>query len=147
MAKKSTGSVDAYLAAQPEPVRAKLERVRAVLRRALPGAEEVISYQIPAYKLDGKVVIYFAGWKAHYAVYPIGALVAAELSETLLEYELSKGTIRFPLDRPVPARLIGRIAKLRAREVQEHTELRSAAKPSPARKKSSPKKKPARPRR
>lgn len=144
MGKKSTGSVDAYLAAQPEPARAKLERVRAVLRRALPGAEEVISYQIPAYELDGKVVIYFAGWKAHYAVYPIGGLVAAELSLALSEYELSKGTIRFPLDRPVPARLIGRIAKLRAREVQERTEPRSAAQPRPARKKTSPKKKPAR---
>ena len=76
MAKTDFKSVDEYIASRPESVRGILERVRSAIRKALPGADEVISYQIPAYKLQGRAVIYFAGWKQHYSVYPaIGALV------------------------------------------------------------------------
>lgn len=116
MAKAVCRSVDEYIAAQPERTRPVLERVRGVLRRALPGAEETISYQIPTYKVGGRAVVYFAGWKAHYSVYPVTAAVRAELGDALGPYEVGKGTIRFPLDRPVPAGLIARIAKTRARE-------------------------------
>ena len=112
-------SVDDYVASHPERVQAILEQVRGVLRRALPGAEEAISYQIPAYKVGGRAVIYFAGWKAHYSVYPATAAVLSELADDLAPYETSKGTVRFPLDRPVPRRLIARIAKIRAREEAE----------------------------
>jgi uncharacterized protein YdhG (YjbR/CyaY superfamily) len=111
-------TVDAYLAAQPPATRAVLERVRAAIRRAVPKAEECISYQIPTYKLPGGTVIHFAGWKAHYALYPASALVVETLREALAGRDMSKGTIRFPLDEQVPVGLIGRIAKLRAKEVQ-----------------------------
>jgi uncharacterized protein YdhG (YjbR/CyaY superfamily) len=124
MARTDFETVDDYIAKQPEAVRPILRRVRSVLRKALPGAEEVISYQIPAYRRDGGIVIYFAGWKKHYSLYPATERVVETLRDALEPYELSKGTIRFPLDRPVPARLIERIAKLRAAETAE----RAAAK-------------------
>jgi uncharacterized protein YdhG (YjbR/CyaY superfamily) len=110
-------TVDAYLAAQPAPARAALTRVRAALRKALPGAEETISYSIPALRLGGRMVIYFAGWKAHWSLYPFGEAVRAAFGEALLGLEFSKGTIRFPLDRPVPVGLVQRLARYRAAEV------------------------------
>jgi uncharacterized protein YdhG (YjbR/CyaY superfamily) len=100
MGKTAFKSVDGYIAAQPEAVRDLLERVRSIIRKALPAAEEVISYQIPAYKLHGAAVIYFAGWTQHYSIYPATAPVVAALKEDLAPYERSKGTIRFPLSRP-----------------------------------------------
>ena len=128
MAKTEYASVDRYLAAQPPATRAVLERVRAAIRKAVPRAEECISYQIPAYKLPGGTVIHFAGWKAHYALYPASALVVATFGDQLAGRDMSKGTIRFPLGEKVPVGLIGRIAKLRAKEVQ----ARAAAKKAPA---------------
>jgi uncharacterized protein YdhG (YjbR/CyaY superfamily) len=103
--------VDVYLAKQPKAARTALRRVRAAIRRALPGAEETISYQIPAYKLHGRVAIYFAGWKEHYSVYPANDRLVKAFGRALARYELSKGTIRFTLAEPVPVRLIERIAK------------------------------------
>ena len=77
----------------------------------------MISYGIPAYKQAGRIVIYFAGWKTHYAIYPLTARVTTALGAALEKYDQSgKGTIRFPLDAPVPGPLIGRMAKLRAQE-------------------------------
>jgi len=110
-------TVAEYLAAQPAPARAALRRVRAALRAALPGAEEVISYSIPALRLDGRVIVYFAGWKAHWSLYPLGEPVREAFGEALLGLEFSKGTLRFPLDRPVPVGLVRRLARFRAAEV------------------------------
>jgi uncharacterized protein YdhG (YjbR/CyaY superfamily) len=117
MAKTDYKSVDQYIAAQPEATQGLLGRVRDTIRKALPDAAEVISYQIPAYKLPGGTVLYFAGWKQHYSVYPATEKVVAAFKGELAPYELSKGTIRFPLGKPVPVRLIAGIAKLRAKEV------------------------------
>jgi uncharacterized protein YdhG (YjbR/CyaY superfamily) len=117
MARTDFSSVDAYLAAQPEAVRDVLARVRRVIRKAVPAADEVISYQIPTYKLHGRPVIYFAGWKQHYSLYPVTAQLVDAFKEDLARYIVSKGTIRFPLSEPVPVRLIERIARFRAEEV------------------------------
>ena len=106
MAKTDFKSVDEYIASQPEAVQTLLKRVQSTIRRAVPGAEEVISYQIPTYKLHGDPVLYFAGWKQHYSLYPATAHVVAAFREELAPYELSKGTIRFPLSQPVPVKLI-----------------------------------------
>jgi uncharacterized protein YdhG (YjbR/CyaY superfamily) len=116
MAKTDFKSVDAYIAAQPDANRPVLERVRSILRKALPAAEEIISYQIPAYKIDGRAVIYFAGWKKHYSLYPLSDALIKAFKDEIKGYEMSKGTLRFPLDEPIPAKLIERIAKFRARE-------------------------------
>ena len=116
MAKTDFKSVDQYIAAHPRDVQAVLRRVRAIIRKALPGAEEVISYQIPAYRLHGRRVVYFAGWKQHYSLYPANDRLVATFRDELAPYEISKGTIRLPLSRPVPATLVGRIAKFLAKE-------------------------------
>jgi uncharacterized protein YdhG (YjbR/CyaY superfamily) len=126
MAKTDFNSVDAYIAAQPEEVRGVLERVRSAIRTALPTAKEVISYQIPAYRLPGGLAIYFAGWRRHYSLYPATALVVATLKDQLAPYEKSKGTIRFALSEPVPVSLIARIAKLRAKEIAERAKATAA---------------------
>jgi uncharacterized protein YdhG (YjbR/CyaY superfamily) len=119
--KTAFGSIDAYLARQPEASRKVLERVRGVIRKALPGAEEAISYQIPSYRLHGTYVVYFAGWKKHFSLYPVTAPVQGALADELQGYEISKGTVRFPLDAPVPAGLIRRIALLLAAQARERS--------------------------
>jgi uncharacterized protein YdhG (YjbR/CyaY superfamily) len=115
--KPGPASIDDYIAAQPEAVQPVLAKVRAAIRKALPQAEELLSYNMPTYKADGKPVLYFAGWKRHYSLYPATRGVQEAFSTELRPYEVSKGTIRLPLDEPVPVRLIGRIAKFRAGEV------------------------------
>ncbi len=94
--------VDEYIASQSEAVQSILERVRSTIRKAMPGAEEVIFYGIPSYKLRGVGVLFFAGWKQHYSLYPANERVVAEFKVELAPYEISKGTIRFPLSKPVP---------------------------------------------
>jgi uncharacterized protein YdhG (YjbR/CyaY superfamily) len=109
--KAAVSAVDAYIARHPAEVRPVLQRVRRIIRKALPGAEEAISYQIPAYKVHGQYVVYFAGWKHHWSLYPVTELVRAALGPELASYEVSKGTVRFPLAEPVPARLVERIVR------------------------------------
>jgi uncharacterized protein YdhG (YjbR/CyaY superfamily) len=110
-------SVDEYISLQAEPVAAKLAVVRSVLRKALPEAEEVISYNMPAYRFQGKVVLYFAGWKQHYSLYPAGPHLVDAFREELAGCKADKGTIRFSLSAPVPRKLISDIAKFRLSEV------------------------------
>jgi uncharacterized protein YdhG (YjbR/CyaY superfamily) len=119
MAKTNYQSVNEYIAAQPMAVRKALELVRGAIRKAMPQAAEMISYQIPAYRLHGGVVIYFAGWREHYSLYPLNDQLVAAFKDELAPYKLSKGTIRFPLAEPVPAKLIHGIAKFRARQAAE----------------------------
>jgi uncharacterized protein YdhG (YjbR/CyaY superfamily) len=116
MKKTSKATVVSYIAAQPKERRAALERVRRIIRKTIPGAEEGISYGIPTYRLDGRVVIYFAGWKEHYSLYPVTADVVAALGDRLEAFEIKKSTIRFPFSESVPATLIAGIVKFRARE-------------------------------
>jgi uncharacterized protein YdhG (YjbR/CyaY superfamily) len=128
MAKTDYRSVDEYVAAQPEAVRPVLQRVRSAIRKAVPRAEEVISYQIPAYKLHGVSVLFFAGWRQHYSLYPVSERLVAACKGDLASYKFSKGTMRLPLDEPVPEKLIARIAKLRAKEVAEERKAKAAVK-------------------
>ena len=126
MAKTNFQSVDDYIATQPETVQAILQRVRGTIRKAVPSAQEVISYQIPAYKLDGGAVIYFAGWKEHYSLYPASDRLVKAFKGDLAPYKVSKGTIRFPLNQPVPLKLIADIAKFRAKETAERSKAKAA---------------------
>jgi len=111
-------SVDAYLAGLPEATRQTLETVRSALRRALPDASEIISYQIPAYRLPAGTALFFAGWRKHWSLYPAGAKLVAAFREELAPYKVNeKGTIQFPLDKPVPVDLVERIAAFRRSEL------------------------------
>jgi uncharacterized protein YdhG (YjbR/CyaY superfamily) len=127
MAKTDFKSVDEYIASQLDEVQAILALVRSAIRKAMPGADEVISYKIPTYKLNGRAVIYFAGWKQHYSLYPAGEQLVAAFKDGLASYKVDKGTIRFPLSQPVPVKLIERIAKFRAQEVAARQEAKPAA--------------------
>jgi uncharacterized protein YdhG (YjbR/CyaY superfamily) len=126
MAKTDFKSVDEYITGHPEEVQAILQRVRITIRKAVPGAEEVISYQIPTYKLHGRYVIYFAGWKQHYSLYPATDHLVAAFKDDLAPYKVNKGTIRFPLSQPVPVKLIERIAKFLATEAAKRARAKLA---------------------
>ena len=130
MATTDFKSVDEYISAQPDAAQAALGQVRSAIRKAMPGADEVISYKIPTYKLNGRAVLYFAGWKEHYSVYPASVSLVAAFKDELASYKVDKGTIRFPLSQPVPVKLIEHIAKFRAQEAA----ARAKAKPAPPRK-------------
>lgn len=119
MAKTDFKSVDQYIASHPKDVQTVLQRVRGTIRKALPKAEEVISYQIPTYKQQGAYVVYFAGWKQHFSLYPANDHLVAAFKDELAPYKISKGTIRFPLSQPVPVKLIERIAKFLAKEAAD----------------------------
>jgi uncharacterized protein YdhG (YjbR/CyaY superfamily) len=124
MAMAAVNSVNAYIRKQPAEARAALQRVRETLRKAIPAAEETISYQVPTLKLHGSYVVYFAGWKEHFSLYPASDRMMAAFGDELVPYRVSKGTLRFPLTEPVPVKLIGRIAKFMAAEAAERAEAR-----------------------
>lgn len=123
MAKTEINRVDEYIAAQPEAIRRILTQVRKAIRHSVPRAEEVISYKMPTYKVDGEEILYFAGWKQHYSLYPATESLLAEFKEELEPYKIHKATIRFPISEPVPVDLIARISKFRAREIAERLKM------------------------
>ena len=127
MANTDFKSVDEYIASQPEAVQGILARVRSTIRKAVPRAQEIISYKMPTYMLYGGRLLYFAAWKQHYSIYAATEQVVAAFQDELASYEVDKGTIRFPLSEPVPVKLIGRIAKFRAKEVAEREKAKAAA--------------------
>jgi uncharacterized protein YdhG (YjbR/CyaY superfamily) len=101
MTKTDFKNVDEYIAVQPEAGQAVLGTVRSAIRKALPKAEEVISYKMPAYKLHGRVVLYFAGWKQHYSLYPAGDRLVAAFKDELTPYKISKAK-----PQPIPVWLV-----------------------------------------
>lgn len=103
-------TVDEYIASFPEEVREVLEQVRRTIHAAAPGAGEKISYQIPTITLDDKPLMYFSGWKAHIAVYPLPPLDDA-LATAIDPYRSGKGTLKFPLNKPIPYDLITRLTR------------------------------------
>lgn len=137
--KTSFETVDDYIASQPAASRTVLERVRKTIRKAVPGAKESVAYNIAAFKLDGTAVLYFAGWKEHYSLYPATPHVVAALAKDLASYEVQEGTIRFPLANAVPTKLIEEIAKLRAEEAAARGAKKKRAAQKPASKKASAK--------
>jgi uncharacterized protein YdhG (YjbR/CyaY superfamily) len=122
MAKVSYKSVDEYIGSHADPVQVILGLVRGAIRKALPQADEAISYNMPAYKVNGDPVLYFAAWSRHYSIYPAGKALAAEFNGQLGSGKIEKGTLRFQLSDPVPVKLIERIAKVRAREAADRAE-------------------------
>ncbi len=111
----SIKDIDTYLSLQPENVQIKLEKLRQIIKATAPGAEEVISYGMPAFRLNG-MLVYFAGFKNHYSLFPGNASLIATMAEELKGYKTSKGTIQFELNNPVPVALIKKIVKARVME-------------------------------
>jgi len=107
-------TIDEYISAFSPEVRAILQEVRQVVRSAAPGAQEAISYNIPAFKLNG-VLVYFAAFKQHIGFYP-PIRGDSRLEKAVSQYAGEKGNLRFPLDQPIPYALIERITKLRVKQ-------------------------------
>ena len=101
-------AVDDYIAAFPPNVQARLDAVRAAIREAVPEASEGISYGIPTFSVNGRYLVYLAGWKRHISLYPIPDGSAA-LEEELAPYRAGKGTLQFPIGKPVPEGLVSRV--------------------------------------
>ncbi len=116
MEKKKAGynTIDEYIETFPEDIQKKLRQVRTTVKAAAPDAEEKISYQMPTFTLSGNLV-YFAAFKNHIGLYPTPSGTAAFKRE-LAGYKASKGSIHFPLDEPLPLKLISRIVKFRVTE-------------------------------
>jgi len=118
--------VNAYLAIQPENVRVILEKLRRTIKAAAPGAEELISYQMPAFRYHG-MLVYFAAYKNHIGFYPTSSGIAAFKKE-LSAFEGAKGSVKFPIDEPIPFGLITKIVKFRVKENLIKAKLKLAAK-------------------
>ena len=118
-AAKNAGSamtVDEYLARVPEPARTTLNKIRATIRSVVPpDTTEVISYRIPAFKYKA-VLLWYAAFAEHCSLFPTNAVIEA-FKDELKNYRLSKGTIQFPVDKPLPAALVKKMAKLRLEQV------------------------------
>ena len=115
MNKQKFSTVDEYISSFPEKIQEILEQIRKVIRASAPKAVETISYQMPAYKLNG-VLVYFAAQKKHIGFYPTASGVEKFQNELLGNYGFSKGAIRFPMDEPIPFELIKRIVEFRVTE-------------------------------
>jgi uncharacterized protein YdhG (YjbR/CyaY superfamily) len=111
---RRSAEVDAYIARFPPKVRSILKKIRHTIRKAAPAADELISYRVPAFR-QGRILIYFAAFKDHIGVFP-PVRGDARLDAALMRFRGPKGNLRFPLDEPIPLALIGRIARLRARQ-------------------------------
>lgn len=109
-------SVAEYLAALNAGQRAALARLRKTIRSIVPDAEECISYGVPAFRLDGKVLVGFGAAANHCAFYPMSGATVAALQRELEKYDTSKGTIRFPADKPLPVALVRKLVKARIAE-------------------------------
>jgi uncharacterized protein YdhG (YjbR/CyaY superfamily) len=119
----AAGSIDEYIERQLPEVRQILSRLRKTIQAAAPKAEETISYQIPTFKYHGNLV-HFAAWKTHIGFYPTSSGIR-EFSSELKAYELSRGTVQFPLDRPIPYGLVGRIVRFRVKENRARAEAKT----------------------
>ena len=114
-------TIDQYIASFPEDVQVILEEVRRRIRNVAPEAGETISYQIPTMTLSGRHLVYFAAWKHHISVYPVPA-VDESFERQLAPYRAGRGTVRFPLNKPIPYGLIERLTALLVQQRNGHPE-------------------------
>jgi uncharacterized protein YdhG (YjbR/CyaY superfamily) len=107
-------TVDQYLSVFPENIKSKLQELRSTIKKTAPQAEELISYNMPAFKLHG-MLVYYAAYKEHIGFYPTPSPIEAFKKE-LAGYEVAKGSIKFPIDKPVPLKLVIKIVKYKMKE-------------------------------
>jgi uncharacterized protein YdhG (YjbR/CyaY superfamily) len=123
MAKTNFASIDEYIAACPEQSRGYVQKIRETIRAVVPEGREKISYQIACVELNGKNLVHFAGWKNHVSMYPIPSGPKGFTKE-ISKYADGKGTIKFPLDKPLPLKLIRQVVKYRLADNLQNTETK-----------------------
>lgn len=117
---------DDYISAQPEHVRAGLEQIRYIVKNVVPDAEETISYQMPAFRFHG-ILLYYAAFKNHFSIFPKTNVIVA-FKDKLKGYVVTKGTIHFPFDRPLPLKLISEVVKFRVKENLDKKQMKEMSK-------------------
>lgn len=115
---KTRAQIRAYFAALPPHSRRVLKQLGTIIRSAAPGAVEGLSYGIPCFRLEGRMVVWYAAWREHVSIYPMRASMRRALGTDARKYKTSKGTIQFPLGRPLPVALVKRLIKARMTEVR-----------------------------
>lgn len=110
--------VRAYYASLPVPARRRLRELRDIVLSVAPDAAEGVSYRIPVFRLDKRVLVYCAAWKAHTSLYPVTAGMKQAGARDLSRFQASKGTVRFPNDERLPVRLIKRLVRARVQEIR-----------------------------
>ena len=115
---KGPGDVAAYMASLSPEARRRLEKLRATIVAAAPGAVESFSYGVPAIRIEGKPVVCYAAAKAHYSLFPMSGAVMKSFAADLKPYDIPQGTIRFSMDKPLPAQPVRRIVKARLAELR-----------------------------
>jgi uncharacterized protein YdhG (YjbR/CyaY superfamily) len=129
MIQKSTiENTDEYIAGFPKDIQKILEKIRTTIKKAAPKAEEIISYQMPAFKLNG-ILVYFAAHKKHIGFYPTARAIE-KFKKELSIYKGARGSVQFPYDKPIPYELISDIVKFRVKENLEKVKIKSTKKAS-----------------
>lgn len=127
MTKKSFTSIDEYIAACPGQSQGYVQKIRETIHDVVPEAREKISYQIACFEWKGKNLVHFAGWKSHVSMYPIPSGTKAFTKE-ISKYADGKGTIKFPLDKPLPLKLIREVVKYRMKDTSGYEKLKAKKK-------------------
>ena len=112
-------TVTEYLAKTPPVARKALRQLRSAIKAAAPGITERISYRIPTFELDGRYLLYIAAFREHISVYPVTSGMVATYGKAIASYRAGKGTLRFPLDAPIPVSLVAKLAKVRVKELSK----------------------------
>lgn len=120
---KKPGTTEAYILQFPKETQLLLQQVRELIKKAAPGAEETISYGMPAFRLQG-MLVYYAAWKSHIGLYPASSATFKSFEKELAAYTTSKGAIQFPYEKKIPVRLLTAIIKFRVKENLEKAALK-----------------------
>ncbi|MBE7434302.1 MAG: DUF1801 domain-containing protein [Anaerolineales bacterium] len=119
--------MDEFISNYPPEVQTILQRIRSVIHKSAPGAEEAMSYGIPSFKLNGKNLVHFSAFKEHIGFYPTPSGIA-KFKKELSAYEGAKGSVKFPLNKPIPYALIGKITQYRVKEVMGEKKVKTKKK-------------------